>query len=225
MTDFLYPFIEADERDASALLADLARSAEAKATESGVLRTTTLTGSATAIAEAAGAMAERFVTGGRLFAFGNGGSATDAAGAAGLFVHPPRGQPLPARSLAGDEAILTALGNDVGFDVVFSRQLIAYASPVDIALGLSTSGSSENLLVAFSEARRRGLLTVGLAGFDGGRMAASNDIDHCIVVRADSVHRIQETQAAIIVALWAGVQQALDTDKDAGKVAAHGHRP
>jgi D-sedoheptulose 7-phosphate isomerase len=221
MTDFLYPFIEADERDAAALLADLARSAESKATESGVLRTTTLTGSATAIAEAAGAMAERFVAGGRLFAFGNGGSATDAAGAAALFVRPPGGQPLPARSLAADEAVLTALGNDVGFDLVFSRQLIAYAGPTDIALGISTSGSSENLLVAFAEARRRGLLTVGLAGFDGGRMAASSDIDHCIVVRADSVHRIQETQAAIVVALWEGVHRRLD----AGEVAAHGHRP
>jgi D-sedoheptulose 7-phosphate isomerase len=166
-------------------------------------------------------MAERFLAGGQLFAFGNGGSATDAAGAAALFVRPPGGRPLPARSLAADEAVLTALGNDVGFELVFSRQLIAYARPIDIALGVSTSGSSDNLLVAFAEARRRRVLTIGLAGFDGGRMAASSDIDHCIVVRADSVHRIQETQAAIVVALWQGVQQALD----AGRVAAHGHGP
>jgi D-sedoheptulose 7-phosphate isomerase len=205
MTDFLYPFIEADERDASALLSDLARSAEAKATQSSALRATTLTDSAATIAAAAAAMAERFAAGGQLFAFGNGGSATDAAGTAALFVRPPSGPPLPARSLAADEAVLTALGNDVGFDLVFSRQLIAFARPTDIALGLSTSGSSENLLVAFGEAHRRGVLTVGLAGFDGGRMAASSDIDHCIVVRADSVHRIQETQAAVVVALWEGI--------------------
>ena len=210
MTDFLYPFIEGDERDASALLADLANSAEAKATQSSALRATTLTDSAAAIAAAAAAMAERFAAGGQLFVFGNGGSATDAAGAAALFVCPPSGHPLPARSLAADEAVLTALGNDVGFDLVFSRQLIAFAGPTDIALGLSTSGSSENLLVAFGEAHRHGVLTVGLAGFDGGRMGASSDIDHCIVVRADSVHRIQETQAAVVVALWEGV---------------HGHRP
>jgi D-sedoheptulose 7-phosphate isomerase len=212
VTDFLYPFIEADERDAPALLADLARSAEAKAAESRTLRTTTLASSAAVIADAAGAMAARFAAGGQLFAFGNGGSATDAAGVAALFVHPPGRQQLPARSLAADEAVLTALGNDVGFDLVFSRQLIAHARTGDIAVGLSTSGSSENLIVAFAEARRRGLLTVGLAGFDGGRMAASSDIDHCVVVRADSVHRIQETQAAVVVALWEAVQDALSTE-------------
>lgn len=216
MTDFLYPFIEADERDASALLADLTRSAEAKASESRSLRATTLAASGPAIAEASSAMAERFAAGGQLFAFGNGGSATDAAGVAALFVRPPSGRPLPARSLAADQAVLTALGNDVGFDLVFSRQLIAHARPGDIALGLSTSGSSENLIVAFAEARRRGALTIGLAGFDGGRMAASSDVDHCIVVRADSIHRIQETQAAVVVALWEGVQRSLA----AGKVAA-----
>ncbi|MDQ6696292.1 MAG: SIS domain-containing protein [Actinomycetota bacterium] len=213
MTDFLYPFIDAEERDASSLLTDLARSAEAKAAESRDLAADTLAASGDAIAAAAGAIAERFTAGGRLFAFGNGGSSTDAAGVATLLVRPPTGPSLPARSLAADTAVLTALGNDVGFDLVFSRQLIAYASASDIALGLSTSGSSENLAVAFAEARHRGLLTIGLAGFDGGRMAVSPDIDHCIVVRSDSVHRIQEAQAAVIVALWRGVHRALDGER------------
>lgn len=213
MTDFLYPFIEADEHDAPALLADLARSAEAKATESRRLCEATLSETAAVTRSAAEAMAERFAAGGQLFTFGNGGSATDAAGVAGLFVRPPSGRPLPSRSLAADVAVLTALANDVGFDLVFSRQLIAHARPGDIALGLSTSGSSENLLVAFAEARRRGVLTIGLSGFDGGRMAASNDIDHCIVVRGDSVHRIQETQGAVVVALWEGVQRELESEK------------
>lgn len=213
MTDFLYPFIESDERDSATLLADLARSAEAKATASQALRTKTLTESAATIADAAGDMARRFAAGGQLFVFGNGGSATDAAGVAALFVRPPAHGPLPARSLAADPAVLTALGNDVGFDLVFSRQLIAHARAGDIALGLSTSGSSDNLMVAFAEARRRGLLTVGSAGFDGGRMAVSGDIDHCIVVRAESVHRIQETQAAVVVALWQAVQQALADER------------
>ena len=209
MTDFLYPFIEADERDAAGLLADLARSAEAKAAESARLRTATLDAAAPELDAAAAAMAGRFAAGGRLFAFGNGGSATDAASVVALFLRPPWGRPLPARSLAAETAVLTALGNDVGFDLVFSRQLIAHARAGDVAVGLSTSGNSENLLVAFAEARRRGLLTVGLAGYDGGRMAASPDVDHCLVVRADSVHRIQETQAALAAALWAGVQSAL----------------
>ncbi len=209
MTDFLYPFIEGDEHDGPALLADLARSAEAKAGESMALRAATRAGTADMVAAAVAAMVDRFARGGRLFTFGNGGSATDAAGVAALFLVPPTGRVLPARSLAADEAVLTALGNDVGFDLVFGRQLIAAAGPDDIALGLSTSGNSENLVVAFAEARRRGVLTVGLAGYDGGRMAASGDIDHCIVVHADSVHRIQETQAAIVVDLWRGVQATL----------------
>ena len=209
MTDFLYPFIEAGERDAAGLVADLARSAEQKAADSARLRVATLEAGADEVARAAEVMARRFTAGGRLLAFGNGGSATDAAGAAALFVHPPWGRPLPARSLAAEPAVLTALGNDVGFDLVFSRQLIAAGRPGDVALGLSTSGNSENLLVAFAEARRRGMQTVGLAGYDGGRMAASPDIDHCLVARSHSVHRVQEAQAALLVALWAAVQRAL----------------
>ena len=88
--------------------------------------------------------------------FGNGGSSTDAASLASLFVQPPWGQSLPARNLVDDSAVLTALGNDVGFDLVFSRQLIAHADADDIAIGLSTSGNSRNLLHAFAEAARRG---------------------------------------------------------------------
>ena len=209
MTDFLYPFIDGDERDTTSLLADLSRSADAKAADSRQLRARTLEASREEVERVAAAMAARFAAGGQLFAFGNGGSATDAAGVAALFRTPPWGRPLPARSLAADEAVLTALGNDVGFDLVFSRQLIAHAHDHDMALAVSTSGNSENLLVALAEARRRRLLTVGLAGYDGGRMAAAGDLDHCIVVRADSVHRIQETQAALAVELWSGIQRAL----------------
>jgi D-sedoheptulose 7-phosphate isomerase len=200
--DFLYPFLGAAEQDATALLADLAASASAKAAEHEALAAVTLAREAEGIDRAAQAMAARFSAGGRLFTFGNGGSATDAASVAALFSAPPDGPALPARALAADAAVVTALANDVGFDVVFSRQLIAHARPPDIALGISTSGNSENLLVAFAEARRLGVLTVGLAGYDGGRMAASDDVEHCIVVRADSVHRIQEVQAVVCFALW-----------------------
>ncbi len=207
MTDFLYPFIEGDEKDAGSLLEDLARSAEAKASTSAALRAATLAGLDGELDAAAGAMAERFTAGGRLFAFGNGGSSTDAAGVVSLFGRPPVGRPLPARSLVADHAVLTALANDVGYELVFSRQLIATAGPADIAFGLSTSGGSVNLLRAFVEARRLGLLSIGLAGYDGGSMAASDTIDHCLVVRSDSVHRIQEVQSAVVFALWERVQR------------------
>lgn len=207
MTDFLYPFLDRDERDVGPLLEDLARSAEAKAMASQELRSATLTALAGELEAAATAMAERFAAGGRLFAFGNGGSSTDAAGVAALFSHPPSGRPLPARSLVADHAVLTALANDVGYELVFSRQLISTAEPADIALGLSTSGSSANLLRAFTESRRLGLLSVGLAGYDGGTMADAGTVDHCLVVGSDSVHRIQEVQSAVMFDLWERVQR------------------
>lgn len=209
MTDFLYPFLGRDERDAGPLLDDLARSAEAKAAASTELRRTTLSALDETLDHAATAMAERFEAGGRLFTFGNGGSSTDAAETAALFGRPPSGRPLAARSLVADHAIVTALANDVGYELVFSRQLISTAGPADIALGLSTSGSSANLLRAFSEARRLGLLGVGLAGYGGGVMAEAGTVHHCLVVASESVHRIQEVQGAVVFDLWQRVQRAL----------------
>jgi len=209
-TDWLYPFIEADERDPEPLLADLTRSAQAKWEQSTALRTSTLVALDAELRTSAAAMAERFSAGGQLFVFGNGGSATDADAFAQLCVRPPTGQALPARSLAYDQAVLTAISNDVGFDIVFSRQLIAYGRPGDIAMGFSTSGNSDNLIMAFEEAERQGMLTVGVAGYDGGRMAACSALTHCVVVRSDSVHRIQESQAAVAHALWRFVQDRLD---------------
>ncbi|MBV9665102.1 MAG: SIS domain-containing protein [Actinobacteria bacterium] len=205
-TGFLYPFIEGDERDRGALLVDLARSADAKAADSAALQTATLEREGDALDAAATAMAQRFMAGGRLFTFGNGGSATDAMTAAALFNRPPHGVAFPARALVEDQAVLTALANDVGFDLVFSRQLIAHAAANDIALGISTSGTSRNVLVAFAEGKTRGLLTVGLAGYGGGEMATSDAVDHCIVVRSDSVHRTQESQAVLGFELWRRVQ-------------------
>lgn len=209
-TDFLYPFIEGDETDAETLLEDLARSAQGKWRQSTKLRDATLVEAETQLAATATAMAERFAAGGRLFTFGNGGSATDAEAVAHLYTVPPWGRALPARSLAEDQAVMTALGNDVGFELIFSRQLIAHGRPNDIAMGFSTSGNSDNLMRAFAEARKQGMLTVGIAGTDGGRMAAEGSpVEQCFVVRSDSVHRIQESQSALNNALWAAVQAAL----------------
>jgi D-sedoheptulose 7-phosphate isomerase len=210
-TGFLYPFLEAEERDERALLGDLGASAASKAAESAVLRRTTLTRLGGALDAAAADLAARFADGGRLLAFGNGGSSTDAAGITARFLAAPsggRGRSLPALSLVDDPAVITALANDAGFDVVFARQLAALGRPGDAAVGLSTSGSSENLLRAFATARSMGMLTIGFAGGDGGRMAAA-DIDHCFVVRATSIHRIQEAQAALGAELWARTSRHL----------------
>ena len=208
-TGFLYPFIDAEERDSGALLTDLAASARDKARESAALQRSTLVECATKVQEAGAAMADRFAAGGRLFAFGNGGSSTDAATFAGLFAQPVSGRPLPALSLAADQAVVTALGNDVGFELVFSRQIIAHATDRDIAVAFSTSGNSADLMSALHESSRRGLMTIGFAGYTGGEMAESPDVDFCFVVASQSIHRIQESQALLGYQLWATVQYRL----------------
>ncbi|BBZ44993.1 D-sedoheptulose-7-phosphate isomerase [Mycobacterium parmense] len=212
-TNFLYPFIDAQEdldgQGATALLADLAASAQAKAAESLTLRRRTLEANAELLGAAAAEMARRFSAGGRMFTFGNGGSCTDSATLAALFARPPLGRPLPAWSLTADQAILTALGNDVGFELVFARQLIARARAGDIAIAMSTSGNSPNLLTALAEARRGGLYTVGFAGYDGGAFATDPDVDTCFVVGSQSVHRIQESQALLGYRLWVAVHDRL----------------
>jgi D-sedoheptulose 7-phosphate isomerase len=214
-TGFLYPFIESEERDSDSLLRDLSHSAAQKMAESSALRTATLDRCGDELEEAASAVAERFRRGGRLFAFGNGGSATDAEGSVDLFRRPPRGRPLPALSLVDDRAVLTALANDVGFDLVFSRQIIAHARAEDIAIGFSTSGDSVNVLHGLEEASRRGLLTIGLSGYEGGAMAGSGAVAHTLVVRSESVHRIQEAQNALLLQLWSLVQADLDDGRTA----------
>ncbi len=201
-TGFLYPFLDAEGGDVPSLLADLSRSVEAKCSESDRLRASTLEELGPELMAAAAAMVSRFDAGARLLTFGNGGSATDADAVAQLFIRPPYGPPLPALSLAADASVLTALANDVSVDVAFARQLVAHARPGDIALGLSTSGGSENVLQALAAARETALLTIGLAGYDGGRMAADGQADHCLVVHSTSVHRIQEIQAALVHELW-----------------------
>ena len=208
-TNFLYPFIDAQEDDPKSLLADLAASAQAKAAESLSLRRSTLEANTELIGSAAAEMARRFSTGGRLFTFGNGGSCTDCTTLARLFAQPPVGKPLAAWSLTADQAIMTALGNEVGFELVFARQLIARGKAGDIAIAMSTSGSSPNLMAALKEARRRGMYTVGFAGYDGGAFAKSPDVDACFVVRSQSVHRIQESQALLGYQLWLAVHEQM----------------
>ena len=105
---------------------------------------------------------------------------------------------------------MTALGNDVGFELVFARQLIARAKAGDIAIAMSTSGNSANLLAALAEARQRGMYTVGFAGYDGGAFTDNPNVDACFTVRSQSVHRIQESQALLGYQLWSATQQPSD---------------
>src|SRR6202030_1768620 len=199
----LYPFLYADTSDLSAVLDQVRASTVAKAEEIEELRRTVCAGDGARIAECARAAAARFAAGGRLFAFGNGGSATDAQQLATLFLNPGGdAPPLPAFGLANDTSVVTALCNDIGVEVVFARQLAAFGGRNDIAVGLSTSGNSGNLLRAFAEASRRGMLTIGLAGYDGGKMAELDSIDYLFVVPSSSVHRIQEAQTTIYQVLW-----------------------
>lgn len=209
-TNFLYPFIDAQEDDPEPLLADLAASAQAKAAESLALRRVTLQENTERLGRAAAEMARRFAAGGRIFTFGNGGSCTDSTTLATLFARPPLGRPLPSWSLTADPAILTALGNDVGYELVFARQLIARAKTGDIAVAMSTSGSSANLMAGLTEAHRRGMYTIGFAGYDGGAFAKSPAVDTCFVVHSQSVHRIQESQALLGYQLWLAVHEQLD---------------
>src|ERR1700722_14755445 len=204
----LYPFLYADTSDLSAGLAQVRASTVAKAEEILELRRTVAERDGARIAYRARQAAARFAAGGRLFAFGNGGSATDAQQLATLFLHPGGGtRPLPAFGLANDTSVVTALCNDVGVEVVFARQLAAFGGRDDIAVGLSTSGTSATLVRAFDEASRRGMLTIGLAGYDGGKMAELDSIDYLFVAPSASVHRIQEVQTTTYQVLWELTQE------------------
>jgi D-sedoheptulose 7-phosphate isomerase len=156
------------------------------------------------VVDAARALASIYRQGGRLFCIGNGGSSCDAAHIAVEFMHPvTTGRPaLAATNLVADNAMLTAVGNDVGFRHVFVRQLIALARPGDALIAVSTSGNSENLVAACAQARSMGLLTIALSGGDGGALAHSADVDHCLTVGSDSIHRVQETHVAIYHIVW-----------------------
>lgn len=205
-TGFLYPFLDGAATDGAPLMADLARSAATKWVESLRLQAEAIATADEQLDVIARELAPRLLGGGTLFTFGNGGSASAAASMASLFAEPPVGTPVSARCLAQDAGVLTALANDVGVDLVFSRQISAYAKADDVALGISTSGDSRNLLPAFGEARRCGLATVAIVGGGGGRCSRSPDVAHCVSVRSDSVHRVQEAQAALALELWSRVQ-------------------
>ena len=155
------------------------------------------------IVAAGEAMARAFAAGATLLAFGNGGSTTDAQDLVAELIDPPWPgcRPLPAIALTNDIAVVTPVGNDVGFDNVFARQVIAFGRSGDIAVGISTSGNSTNVLVALEQARKHELLTIAISGYDGGKVARSSAVDFCIVAPSDHIPRIQEAQATAYHAL------------------------
>ena len=205
----LYPFLYAGVDDVGPVLQEVSRSTAEKAREIVGLRKTMSERYADQLATCADDLARAFNSGARLLAFGNGGSSSDAAAVVTTFVHPPWGTPLSATCLTADVCALTALANDVSYEVVFARQVAAWGRRGDIAVGLSTSGGSANVLAAFDEARKRGMITVGFAGYDGGRMVEAGTIDYLFVVPSSSVHRIQEAQTTTYHALWELTQSAL----------------
>lgn len=169
------------------------------------------------LARAAEAMAGRFSAGGKLIAFGNGGSATDADDAAADCVSPPLEgwRAVPALSLSADGATMSALSNDVGVENVFARHLAAVGERHDIALGFSTSGNSGNVVAALAEAKQRGMLTIAFTGYDGGEVARGGAVDFCFVARREFVPRIQEGHATAWHTLLELVQDALANLKQA----------
>ena len=173
-----------------------------KARESAELVTRFIATHAAAVDRAAHALADRFRRGGRLFAMGNGGSACDAQHVAVEFCHPiiEKRRALPASALGTDVALLTAIGNDGDFAQAYAVQLELAVRESDAVLGISTSGTSPNVLRAIRVARDRGACTIAFSGRDGGPLADA--CEHTFVVPSWSIHRIQEVHTLLLHLLW-----------------------
>ena len=211
----LYPFLHGQAQDGAKLDAALLTSVAEKARESRRTSEVFFTEQASLLVGAAKSIAAVYRSGGRLLSMGNGGSSCDAAHVAVEFAHPvTAGRPaLSAVSLVSDVAFLSAVGNDVGFEHIFVRQLIALGRKGDALIGFSTSGNSRNLINAFAKAHELGIATIGFAGADGGAMKSSGLVDHCLVVPSTSIHRVQESHVAAYHVLWDLVHTLLADDR------------
>jgi len=211
----LYPFLYGKSHDSVALDDALLRSVDEKAADSRKTNERFFGEEAATLVAAAKALAGVYRGGGRMFSMGNGGSSCDASHVAVEFVHPiTAGRPaLAAINLVADLAMISAVGNDIGFEHVFVRQLVAQAKAGDGLIGISTSGNSSNLIAAFAKAREMGLVTIGLAGGDGGKMRSSGVCDFCLVVPTTSIHRVQECHVAAYHILWDLVHTILADDR------------
>ncbi|CAB1128590.1 Phosphoheptose isomerase [Candidatus Hydrogenisulfobacillus filiaventi] len=210
------------QEDLDALLESVHRSPIVKAEETIELRLRIWQRDHALLVETAKAMADTFARGAVLLAFGNGGSSTDAQDLAAELCHPsfPGWRPPPVLVLTHDVVAVTAIANDMGFDNIFVRQVIAFGRPGDIAFGISTSGNSANVLAGLVQAKRQGLLTIGLSGYDGGQMSGSSTLDYWITVDNEHIPRIQEGQATVYHILIALVQRVLAEAAVAHSVSA-----
>jgi D-sedoheptulose 7-phosphate isomerase len=211
----LYPFLHGQRQAPEQLDEALFLSVAEKAADSRATNERFFAAQGHVLVAAAHALADVYRHGGRLFAMGNGGSSCDASHVAVEFVHPvTAGRPaLAAINLVADLAMISAVGNDLGFEHVFVRQLLAQGKAGDALIGISTSGNSSNLVAAFAKARDMGITTIGLAGGDGGRMLAAGAVQHCLVVPSSSIHRIQECHVAAYHILWDLVHTLLADDR------------
>ena len=211
----LYPFLHGQPQAPARLDAALLRSVDEKARDSRDTNARFFGEHRLVLVAAAAALAEVYRHGGRLFSMGNGGSSCDASHVAVEFVHPiTAGRPaLAATNLVADLAMISAVGNDLGFEHVFVRQLLAQGKKGDALIGISTSGNSSNLMAAFAKAKEMGIVTIGLAGGDGGRMKSAGLVDFCLVVPTSSIHRVQECHVAAYHILWDLVHTLLADDR------------
>lgn len=163
---------------------------------------------ASAAALAGQAIIESLKGGGKVICFGNGGSATQASHLAGELVgrFRERRRPLPAVSLAADAGTMTCIGNDFGYAAVFDRQMAAFAQPGDVAIGLTTSGKSENVVSAFVVARAKGAATIALTGSAG---LVGGEADHVIAVPSTDTAHIQEVHLMVLHAWCVAIDEAL----------------
>ncbi|MGI8787125.1 MAG: D-sedoheptulose-7-phosphate isomerase [Pyrinomonadaceae bacterium] len=202
-----YPFLHEENKKPQELLEELRFSLLEKAREGIDTKQKFFEENSSEMLKASLELAKAFKRGNKMLVCGNGGSATDAQHVAVEFMHPITvgRKALPAICLNNDMAMITAVANDVSFADVYVRQIIALGKEGDAFVALSTSGNSENLLHAFKTARKFKLMTIGLTGNDGGKMAEmkrENLIDFCFTVPTSSIHRIQESHVAFYHILW-----------------------
>jgi D-sedoheptulose 7-phosphate isomerase len=213
-SESFYPFLHESKTAPPDLTEQLRFSLLEKARESVDVKRRFFEENKDGILSASLVLARQFSHGKKLLVCGNGGSATDAQHVAVEFMHPITvgRKALPAICLNNDMAMVTAVANDVSFADVFVRQIIALGASGDVLIAISTSGNSENLLHAFQTAQRMGLVTIGFAGDEGGKMEAMRQqglIDHCFTIPTSSIHRIQESHVTLYHIMWDMVHEFL----------------
>lgn len=209
MLGALYPYMGnqnmANQTASKPSVADaLATSIAQKVSESLAAKEAFFNQNADQLVAAAQIIADAYSRNNKLLCAGNGGSSCDAAHLAVEFMHPvTAGRPaLPAINLSQDTTMASAVANDVGFEHVLTRQLIALSNADDVLVVFTTSGNSANLIKACKKAQSLGLKVIAFAGGDGGALVSEGCTDICLAVDTDSIHRIQECHLTAYHILW-----------------------